>query len=58
MEEVIDKEMPKILVETWIALARSSEADQEVKMRALSMLKDAFESPQHIAEYMKKHRIK
>lgn len=50
--------MPVVLVKTWIDLARSDKADQNIKKRALSMLKSAFESNESIVEYMKKHGLK
>jgi len=58
MEQLLNKEIPKVLVQTWVSLARSSEASDEVKIRALSMLKQALGSPENIASYMKKHNIK
>ena len=57
-EAVLEKEVPKVLVQTWISLARNADCSNEVRNRALSMLKDALGSPENIAAYMKKHSIK
>ena len=54
----MSKEMPVVLVKTWIDLARNNSANQGIQKRALTMLKSAFESNEHIVEYMKKHGIK
>lgn len=53
-----DKEPPKILVETWISLARNSEQDKEITARALKMLREKIGTPEDILRYMKKHNIK
>ena len=50
--------LPVALVKTWISLARNKEADQEVKTRALSMLREKVGTPKQILLYMKKHNIK
>lgn len=54
---MIYKEVPLALVKTWIGLVTSKETDQEVKTRALSMLREKVGSPNEIAMYMKKHNI-
>lgn len=52
------KELPVVLVTTWIELARSDDTDQEVKNHALSMLIKAFGTNENIVNYMKKHDLK
>lgn len=54
----MSKELPVVLVRTWIELAKSNDTDREVKNHALSMLLKAFGSHENIATYMKKHNIK
>lgn len=56
--KIMNKEVPVALVKTWIALARSNEADQEVKNHAVSMLKNSLGSNENIALYMKRHGLK
>jgi len=58
MEEVIDKEVPLALVKTWVTLARNKDADQDVVIRALSMLREKIGTPDQISAYMKKHNIR
>lgn len=54
----MNKELPVVLVKTWMDLVRSKEASEEVRQRALSMLNRAFNSNEDIAIYMKKHGLK
>jgi len=58
MEEVLNKEVPKVLVETWISLARNNECSPEVKTKALKSLTNSLGSVEKIAAYMKRHNIK
>lgn len=57
MEEVIYKEVPVLLVKTWIGLIKSKEVDLKVKERALSMLHEKIGTPEQVVLYMKKHKI-
>lgn len=52
------KDLPVVLVKTWMDLVRCKEASEEVRQRALSMLNRAFNSNEDIAIYMKKHGLK
>ncbi len=58
MEEVLNREVPTVLVETWISLARNEETTDEVRTKALSMLTNSLGSVEDIAAYMKRHNIK
>jgi len=58
MEEVLNREVPKVLVETWISLARNKESTDEVRTKVLSMLTNSLGSVEEIAIYMKQHNIK
>lgn len=53
-----NKDVPKVLVETWISLARNKESSKEVQTRALRNLTNALGSTEAIAAYMKQHKIK
>ena len=44
MEEVVEKDIPRVLVQTWISLVRNEESSDEVRTRALTMLKGALGS--------------
>ena len=58
MEAVLNREVPKVLVETWISLARNKESTDEVRTKVLSMLTNSLGSVEEIAIYMKRHNIK
>lgn len=58
MEETLSKEVPKVLVETWISLARNNECNEEVRIKALRSLANSLGSVKEIAAYMKRHNIK
>lgn len=49
---------PKALVDTWLSLIRSDKSDQQVKMRAMEMLRNCIGSPQEIEAYLKQHHIR
>jgi len=53
-----NKDVPKVLVETWIALARNKECSKEVKKRALQNLINTLGSAEGIAAYINQHNIK
>ena len=58
MEEIVNKEAPKALIETWISLARNKECSKEVQTRALQNLTKSLGSVEEIAAYMKRNNIK
>jgi len=58
MEDLKDVTVPKLLIETWISLVRNNETSQEVRTRALTMLREKVGTPDQISDYMKKHDIK
>lgn len=47
---------PKILVQTWLSLIRSSESN-EVKEHAMLMLKRSIGSPAQIEKYLAEHGL-
>lgn len=51
------KKLPPALVNTWITLARSNTVDQEVKIRALLMLREKIGNPSEIVAYMKENNL-
>lgn len=58
MEGKLNKEIPKVLVETWIYLARNDECDKEVRTKALQNLISSIGSVEKVTDYMKRHKIK
>jgi hypothetical protein len=52
------KEAPLVLVKTWISLARSKDAEPEVKERAQYMLRESVGTNEDVVRYMKKYGIK
>lgn len=54
----MNKDVPVVLGKVWIGLARNSEADQEVRKRALQNLIKSLGSVEAIPAYMKRHNIK
>ena len=57
MEEVVNREVPKALIETWISLARNKKCSKEVQTRALMNLTKSLGSVEAISTYMKLHNI-
>ena len=52
----MNKEVPLVLVQTWITLARQSN-DTEAQKRAIQMLKEKIGTTEQIIAYMRKHNI-
>jgi hypothetical protein len=55
---MMNKNVPKVLVETWISLVRNKECSEKVQTRSLQKLTDALGSAEGVATYMRQHNIK
>lgn len=51
------KELPVVLVKTWIELARNNNGNAKVQTRALSMLRKKVGSPEKIKYFMQNNNI-
>ena len=57
MDDSSKKTVPLALVKTWLGLVRSNDVDDEVKHRALLMLRSKIGKPEEVHAYMKKHDL-